>query len=303
MSAHRPRPVTSRSAVVVGCLAKRPLSPCRAPSPAAQGKEQRAFPRHSLGEEDSRSFPCAAGEGAEGGRGRSCKIVCAHGFTLIELLVALVVFAALAAAAYGGLDQIARTRAALAAQQDRFAAIARTVSMLERDLRQAVDRSVTGNNGSTLPALIGNPDTIELSRLGFANPLAEPRSNIERVVYALDSGTLQRGRYAVLDRAPDSAPATRMLVDHVGEFHLRYFDRVSNAWSDVWPLQGVGAMTASLPRAVEFRIVFADLDEIRRVVELPSSLPPTAAEAPTPSGSQPIPSPGSPPTPSGEGIQ
>lgn len=194
-----------------------------------------------------------------------------RGFTLIELLVALVVFAALAAAAYGGLNQIARTRSALAAQQDRFAAITRAVSVLERDLLQAIDRPVIGNNGAALFALIGNPGSLEFSRLGFANPLAEPRSNIERVVYGLDAGKLQRGRYAVLDRAPNSALATRMLVDKVSELNLRYFDAASNAWSDVWPVQG---SAVSLPRAVEFRITFADLGEVRRVIELPSSFPP-----------------------------
>lgn len=198
----------------------------------------------------------------------------ARGFSLIELLVALVVFAALAAAAYGGLNQIARTRGALAAQQDRFAAITRAVAVLERDLRQAVDRPVVGNNGALLPAVIGSPGNLELSRLGFANPLAEPRSNIERVVYGLDSGKLQRGRYAVLDRSPNSVPATRMLVDRVGQFNLRYFDRASGAWSDVWPPQGGAATGAgSLPRAIEFRITFTSLGEIRRVVELPSPFP------------------------------
>ena len=151
--------------------------------------------------------------------------------------------------------------------------------MLERDLRQAVDRSVIGNNGATLGALVGNPDSIELSRLGFANPLAESRSNIERVVYALDSGKLRRGRYAVLDRVPNSAPTTRTLVDRVGEFHLRYFDRTGASWSDVWP-QGLGGVADHLPRAVELRIVFADLGEIRRVVELPSPLPLSANGGP-----------------------
>ena len=210
----------------------------------------------------------------DGARGRFYQPASASGFTLIELLVALVVFAALAAAAYGGLSQIARTRAALAAQQDRFAAITRAVSVLERDLRQVVDRPVLGNNGATLPALVGGPTTVEMSRLGFANPLAEPRSNIQRVVYGLDSGKLQRGRYAVLDRAPNSAPVTRTLVDRVGLLQLRYFDRASGAWIDVWPPQGVAATgPGSLPRAVEFTITFTDLGDVRRVMELPSALP------------------------------
>ncbi|MEP7096979.1 MAG: type II secretion system minor pseudopilin GspJ [Dokdonella sp.] len=202
-----------------------------------------------------------------------------RGFSLIELLVALVVFAALAAAAYGGLNQIARTRAALAAQQDRFAGITRAVSVFERDLYQAVDRPVIGNNGAELLALIGGPSSLELSRLGFANPLAEPRSNIERVVYGLDGNKLQRGRYAVLDRAPNSAPVARVLIDRVSQLYLRYFDRTSNTWSDVWPPQG---SVAALPRAVEFRITFADLGEVRRVVELPSAFLSSSGGSPGP---------------------
>jgi len=195
-----------------------------------------------------------------------------RGFTLIELLVALVVFAAMAAAAYGGLASIARARAALATQQDRFAVVTRTVSLLERDLRQGIARTVLGNTGSQpLPALMGGSDGIEFSRLGYANPRAESRSNVERVVYALDGGKLQRGRYLVLDRAANSAPVTSALLDRVEQFHLRYFGD-DGAWRDTWPPTDP-PQPASLPRAVEIRFVLADLGEIRRVVELVSKWP------------------------------
>ena len=127
-----------------------------------------------------------------------------RGFTLIEILVALVVFAAMAAITWGALGQIARARSALAAEQDRFAAIVRSMTDLERDLRQAISRPLRGNYGELQPALLGSGDRIELSRLGFGNPLAEPRSNIERVLYAIDNQQLRRGRYAVLDRAAGS---------------------------------------------------------------------------------------------------
>lgn len=198
------------------------------------------------------------------------------GFTLIELLVALVVFAALAAAAYGGLAAIARTRGALAVQQDRFAAITRSVSMLERDLRQAVARPIRGNDNGVLPALIGNPDSVEFTRLGFANPRAEPRSNLERVVYGLDSDKLRRGRYAVLDRAQNSAPATTQLLDRVSELHLRYLDE-HRVWRDNWP-PAQTATPGAMPLAIEFRFLLTDIGEIRRVVELPSALPASAAQ-------------------------
>lgn len=206
-----------------------------------------------------------------------------RGFSLLELLVALAVFAALAAAAYGGLGQLARTRAALAERQDRLAAVTRAFASLERDLRQAVSRPVLGNSGSEpLPALAGAPNAIEFTRLGYANPRAEPRSHLERVAYALDAGALRRGRYAVLDRAPGSLPATTTLLERAGELRLRYFG-CDGAWRDAWPPSTrLGCSTAQppelLPRAVEFRFLLPDLGEIRRLVELPSSLPPAAEQ-------------------------
>lgn len=201
----------------------------------------------------------------------------ARAFSLIEVLVALAVFAALAAAAYGGLAQIARTRAALATQQDRFAAIVRGLTTVERDLRQAVSRSVRGNaRDEIVPALAGAADRIELTRLGFANPRAEPRSHLERVAYAIDARRLMRGRYAVLDRAPATTAAPSALFDGVEALRLRYLG-LDGVWRDAWPPTEVpaaypqGSRPADLlPRAIELRIDIADTGELRRLVELPS---------------------------------
>lgn len=208
----------------------------------------------------------------------------APGFSLIELVVALAVFAALAAAAYGGLAGIARTRGALAEKQDRLADIVRAVTTVERDLRQAVSRPVRGNSrGEPVPALVGGADRIELTRLGFANPRAEPRSNLERVVYAADAHALRRGRYAVLDRAADSRPAIATLLGNVDALRFRYLGG-DGVWRNVWPPAEIppgtpdGVETAGLlPRAVEFRIDTTDMGELRRVIELPSVI---SAKAP-----------------------
>lgn len=211
-----------------------------------------------------------------------------RGFSLLELLVALAVFAALAAAAYGGLGQLAHVRAALAERQDRLAAVTRAVGALERDLRQAVSRPVLGNGGNEpLPALAGASSSLELTRLGYANPRAEARSHLERVAYSLDAGTLRRGRYAVLDRAPGSVPASSALLERAGELRLRYLG-CDGAWREAWPPSTPPACASApradtqraalLPRAVEFRLLLRDLGDIRRLVELPATPPDSAAE-------------------------
>lgn len=199
------------------------------------------------------------------------------GFSLIELLVALAVFASMAALAYGGLDAVVRTRAELGQQQEAFNALMRSVASLERDLRQAAPRPVRGNYGEPQPAFAGTPNSVELTRAGFANPQAEVRSNLERVTYVLDDSALRRGNYPVLDRAPGTAAQVTVLRDQVDAFRLRYLDE-ANRWSDSWPPREV-AEAPVLPRAVEFRIETKDYGEITRVVELVSSWPTRAVEA------------------------
>lgn len=211
-------------------------------------------------------------------RGCAARVGDASGFSLIEILVALVVFAAMAAISWGALAQIARARAGLAAQQDRFATIVRSVGELERDLRQAVSRPVRGNYGEILPALAGTSEQVELSRVGFANPRAEPRSNIERIAYALDGRVLRRNRWYVLDRAAGSVAEPREMLDRVSALRLRYLD-ADGSWRELWPPRD--APPERLPRAVEWRLTLEDFGELRRVIALPSSLPEKAADAGT----------------------
>lgn len=228
----------------------------------------------------------AGRRGAPGAVRRSgdCRIATAAfriaGFSLIEVLVALAVFATMAALAYGGLDSVVRTRAELGRQQLAFSAMLRSVSSLERDLRQAVVRPVRGSYGETLPAFVGASDRIELTRVGFANPQAELRSNLERVFYAQVDATLVRGAYPVLDRAPATKPKIATLRAGVRAFRLRYLN-AENGWSDSWPPPGAAADATlpALPRAVEFRLDSDDYGEISRIIELASPWPDSAVEA------------------------
>jgi general secretion pathway protein J len=199
------------------------------------------------------------------------------GFSLIELLVALAVFSIMSALAYGGLSSIARARTELARQEDAFGDLIRAVGVLDRDLREATARPVRGNFGQPLPAFAGTADHLEFTRLGFANPQAEPRSNLERVLYELDAGSLKRGRFAVLDRAPTTAPIVADLKVRAEDFRLRYMDS-SNRWLDAWPPPQTTDVTL-LPRAVQWRLRTHDDGEIEGTVELVSAWPAAAAGA------------------------
>jgi len=207
-----------------------------------------------------------------------------HGFSLIELLVALAVFATMAATAWGALNSIVHTRSEIAHEEDELRALMATIDALQRDLRQAVARPVRGNYGEPVASFIGASDRLEFTRMGFANPLAELRSNLERVGYALDGRRLQRASYPVLDRAPNTHARSRVLRDGVDAFRLRYLD-AQQRWVGEWPEPNANAGDPVLPRAVEVRLDTTDYGEITTVVELvadfrDSALAPARAAAP-----------------------
>jgi general secretion pathway protein J len=193
------------------------------------------------------------------------------------VLVALAVFATMAALAWSGLNAVARTRTELVRQEDDFRALARAVAALDRDLRAAVARPVRGNAGEVVPALIGAADKLEFTRLGFANPLAEQRANLERVVYATSGDTFLRSAYPVLDRAPTTQAQTHVLRDRIGALRLRYLDN-QNRWSDTWPVANADP-AAALPRAIELRLTTPDYGEITRTIELVGNAASNAAGA------------------------
>jgi general secretion pathway protein J len=205
------------------------------------------------------------------------------GFTLIEVLIAIAVFATASALAWGGLNAVIRARDALQREQQSFARIVRLVGTLERDLRAAVGRPVRGNFNEPVAALRGDAEHLELTRIGYASPRAEPRSNLERVLYELDGRKLQRGRYVALDRAPGSTPVIEELHDQVQSFRLRFLD-VDGRWLDRWPPQERGQLDA-MPRAIEVRVSLEGTGEITRLVEMTSTpRTPAPAGAPSPGG-------------------
>jgi general secretion pathway protein J len=179
-----------------------------------------------------------------------------RGFTLVEMLVALTIFALMSVLAYRGLATVMQTREHLTEDNRRWRDIALTLAQLELDMGLAVDRPVRGNGDLPLPALVGNPQTVNaddaqlsFSRMGMAWQTSV-LADVQRHGYRLNNGTLEQLVWPVLDRAPLSEPVVNVLLERVNRFELRYLDGSGN-WQPRWPLSGMTALPAALEVVLE----------------------------------------------------
>lgn len=194
-----------------------------------------------------------------------------RGFTLVELLIAIAVFAVMAGIAYSGLSSVINSRETINAALDRSKHLQMALWRIQQDIEQTVDRPVRNRYGDREPAVYGSPTLgLYVTRAGWANPLGEPRSTLQRVHYQLDGDRhLERAYFRVLDQAQDSEPVVTDLLDGVTAVEWRYLDS-NNQWQDRWPPDtGNGTSTdrrtpgltsddqasaAPLPKAIELRL-------------------------------------------------
>ena len=111
------------------------------------------------------------------------------GFTLVEVLIAMAITALVAAAAYAGLTNVLNGADRLRATGNRIRDLNRALALIDRDLRQVVERPVRDEFGAYQPALAGGPLAVfplSLTRAGWHNSLQQPRSELQRVHYYLE---------------------------------------------------------------------------------------------------------------------
>ena len=216
-----------------------------------------------------------------------------RGFTLLEVLVAMALTVVVASIAYSGLssvlDSLDRTRTAM----DRTVELNRALRIMSRDIRFSVDRSIRDELGFTEEAMIGGDSfrgMLGLTRSGWLSVGTVPRSELERVYYYLDDGTLYRMRSTVLDRGyrldPDNpsvlGDGAQPILTQVERFDVVFLPQAQVAglsadlaeghldtsrWVRDWGLTENG--TTGLPTALEVRLRLSDLGEIERLYVYP----------------------------------
>ena len=158
------------------------------------------------------------------------------GFTLMEVLVALAVFAVIGVLATQILRQMTDFGGHAVERGGLLTDAQRALEIMRRDIEQLAHRPVRdvfGDAGSPV-AMGGGEWLLEFTRLGWRNPLAEQRSDLQRVAYAWNGDELHRLFWRVLDRAPGSEPSRQLLLAGVSEVAFTALDSAGDE-HEVWP--------------------------------------------------------------------
>lgn len=158
------------------------------------------------------------------------------GFTLVEILTALAIFGVIGVLATRIVAGMIELGSATRQHAEGLADLQRAMGIVERDIEQLTDREIRDELGDPVPAVIvTGVSLLELTRMGWQNPLRAPRTELQRIAYVLRDDKLVRLYWPVLDRAPDTRPVTQLLLDGVTDARFAVFDEDGEKHGH-WPL-------------------------------------------------------------------
>lgn len=199
-----------------------------------------------------------------------------YGFTLIEILAALAVFAVIGVLANRILTGMIDINEGMRSQSDSLIAVQRALSIIERDVEQLTHRSVRDSLGDFLPpAVLGADTLLEFTRFGWQNPLAEPRTELQRVAYAYRDRKLYRLFWPVLDRTPDTEPVPQMLLADVQAVEFIAHDYQGDEHRYWPPALEADVANETAIAAIEMRLEIEPYGNLERLflVTAPADLP------------------------------
>lgn len=194
-----------------------------------------------------------------------------QGFTLLELLIASIIFAIMAIMAYGGLNNVITNSQSAQKALDRLQKIQQTISILNRDFSQIIERPIRDEYGNQQPYINAEDNIdnlIEFTCGGRVNPAGLLRSTLQRVAYRFDEDKLTRLLWPQLDRTQEMEARETVIIDNIENVIIRFLDENAE-WQEQWPpLNSAGATGVSHPLAIEIVLTLKDWGDIRRLYEI-----------------------------------
>lgn len=220
-----------------------------------------------------------------------------RGFTLLEVLIAMAIAAVIALVSYQALSTASAGAEATRAVFQEVNRLDRSWQILGGDLQQALkpEPGPLGLRfefaGSSLRATGANAQQgiLMLTRRGWVNPLERLRSDMQKVIYRVEEGTLWRDylpernlNYDDIDFVYEAY--NQRLLDGVRDIQLRFLSaavvqsrgqaalegyRYSDDWEPEWPSPDQQEATrTTLPLAVEITIEMEAGYSITRLFEI-----------------------------------
>jgi general secretion pathway protein J len=199
------------------------------------------------------------------------------GFTLIEVLVAVAIFAVISLGSWQVLSQVISSKRQLELRSEQLRQLQKAVWLISRDIHNVVDRPIRNNEGQTEAAISSliTGYALSLTRNGWANPLNQRRSNLQRVAYAVERGSggdaaLIRYYWPVLDRAPQTKPQRQVIINKIDHFEAQFIDDQGISQFH-WPSatgEVVGNSPAAVPAGLVIRLGAPPFGEVQRLFAL-----------------------------------
>lgn len=189
------------------------------------------------------------------------------GFTLIEILIALFIFVILAMIIAAGLSTIMQTQERIRQRTEQFGQLQMALTLLQRDIEQAINRPIIDATGQTKPAFELNTNSLEFTHTGYLNPAAvQKRSTLQRVAYEVNGRQLLRKTWQALDRVALSTADQRAILDNISDWQVRVLSK-ELSYATLWPSasQSVNVM----PVAVEIHFKWQNNLEVLRLIKVP----------------------------------
>ena len=193
-----------------------------------------------------------------------------HAFTLIEILVALFIFALVALISGQLLSRTLSAQDQLQDRGERLALVHRAMQIVQRDLLQLTNRPIRNSDDLERlgPLLINTDGFLEMTRMGWRNPLRHSRSEMQRISYRLEDEKLIRGYWHTLDRGYDAEPAFQTMLEDVKRVEFYVLD-IQGEEHKFWPPMRQNEQVAD-PIAIILRIEIAPFGVIERIWQVPS---------------------------------